>query len=225
MPSSTCLGAQQSSLTISALMLSFLSIPWVDKCIAVLASLPASLEAYRFYRHWLMDLPRALFFAQAALFVVTMLIRRNPVRISANPWCWLVAFVSSNYALLTAASLRAGVRVAPAAFINALAVFGLWMSIFARFSLGRNIALVPAQREIVTGGMYRYIRHPIYSAYFVSATGWVLSSWSLVNALAIASGCAIFVVRTLMEESFLSQDPCYLAYMKRVRGRWLPWLV
>jgi len=202
---------------IPSRVLAFVSRPWIDKSIALAVSFPAFWVAYGCYQDGLMDLPRALFFAQAALFVVTMLVRRNPVRVSANPWFWLVASLNSYYNLLTAGLLRGGVRVAPGIFINSVAILGIWIAIIARFSLGRNIGLVPAQREIVTGGMYRYVRHPIYSSYFLAAIGWGLSCWSFTNALVIAIGCAMYVIKTLMEESFLSTDPAYAAYMKKVR--------
>lgn len=224
---SSCESTQQACPVwpIPERVLAFASRPWVDKTLAVLASIPACMEGYNYYRRGLLDIPRALFFAQAALFVLTMLIRRKPMRVSANPWFWIVAWINSNYILLTAAFLGGGVRVASPGLINFLAIIGIWISILARLSLGRNIALVAAQREIVTSGAYRYVRHPIYSAYFVSAISWALTWFSLINTLVIASGCIMLVVRTLMEESFLSQDPEYAAYMKRVRWRWFPGLV
>jgi len=215
---------QFSIPAIPSRVLAFVSRPWVDKSIALAVSFPAFWVAYGCYQDGLMDLPRALFFAQAALFVVTMLVRRNPVRVSANPWFWLVASLNSYYNLLTAGLLRGGVRIAPGLFINSVAILGIWIAIIARLSLGRNIGLVPAQREIVTGGMYRYVRHPIYSSYFLAAIGWGLSCWSFTNALVIAIGCAMYVIKTLMEESFLSTDPAYAAYMKKVRWRWFPGL-
>jgi protein-S-isoprenylcysteine O-methyltransferase Ste14 len=211
-------------ISIPARALALLSRPWADKSIALLVSVPAFWVAYDCYKSGLMNLSRFLFFAQAALFVLTMLVRRNPVRISANPWFWLVASVNTYYNLLTAGLLAGGVRLAPTLFINALAILGIWVTILARLSLGRNIGLVPAQRQIVTGGMYRYVRHPIYCAYFLCAISWGLSCYSLTNAVVIAIGCLMYVTKTLMEESFLSEDPEYAAYMKRVRWRWFPGL-
>ena len=205
--------------------LAFLSLPWVDKTVALMVSVPAIWVAYGCFKAGLMDIPRALFFAQAALYVLTMLMRRNPVRISANPWFWLVTFIETYYNLFTAGLLRSGVRVAPAQFINGVAVLGIWVVIFARLSLGRNIGLLPAQRQIVTAGTYRYVRHPIYSAYFFGALSLALSCCSLTNLLIIGFGCLMFVIKTLMEESFLSEDPDYAAYMKRVRWRWFPGLL
>jgi protein-S-isoprenylcysteine O-methyltransferase Ste14 len=211
-------------VSIPGRALEFLSRSWVDKSLALLASLPCAWVTYNCIRAGLMNIPRALFFAQVFLFVLTMLIRRNPVRVSADPWYWVVAFIATYYGFLTASLLRGGVGVAPAWVSNSLAVAGLWIAIFARLSLGRNIGLVPAQRQIVTGGAYRYVRHPIYSAHFLCSLGFALSCYSLTNAILIALGCAFWVLKTFMEEAFLSQDPQYAAYTQRVRWRWFPGL-
>jgi protein-S-isoprenylcysteine O-methyltransferase Ste14 len=213
------------SLSIQGKLLRFLSLSWVDKSVAVLASLPCAWLTYECIRAGLMNATRALFFAQVSLFVITMLIRRNPVRITADPWFWVVAFVASYYGFFTAALVRGGVSIAPAWVNNSLAAGGLWIAVFARLSLGRNIGLVPAQRKIVTGGAYRYVRHPIYTAHFLCSLGFALSCWSLVNVLLIATGCALWVIKTFMEEAFLSQDPQYAAYMQRLRWRWFPGLM
>ena len=206
-------------------LLLFCSRPWVDRGIAVLACYPCIGLAYDCYKAGLMNIPRALFFLEMALFVVTMLVRRNAVRISANPWYWGVAFLASYYGFLMPSLLRGGAALAPGAASNVLALLGLYVAIFARLSLGRNIGLVPAQRQIVTAGAYRYVRHPIYTAHFLCSLGFGLSCFSLVNAFAIALGCGLWVVKTFMEESFLARDPEYAAYMARVRWRWFPGLL
>lgn len=202
----------------------FLSTPWADKAIAVMACYPCAQLVYGSYRAGLMDLPRALFLLEMALFIVTMLIRRTPVRITADPWYWLVALLASYYGFFLPGLLGRGAKIAPALACNALAVLGVWVAIFARLSLGRNIGLVPAQRRIVTGGAYRYVRHPVYTAHFLCSLAFALSCYSVINALAVTLGCGLWVVKTFMEESFLSKDPEYLAYMQRVRWRWFPGL-
>lgn len=202
----------------------FLAKPAVDKTVAVLACCPGAWFAYGCFKAGLMNIPRALFFAEMALFILTMLIRRNPVRISADPSYWLLAFLATYYSFALPTLLRGGVMIAPGMACNVLAIAGVWVAIFARLSLGRNIGLVPAQRRIVTAGAYRYVRHPIYTAHFLCSLGFALSCFSFVNALAIGLGCALWVVKTFMEESFLSRDPEYAAYMKRNRWRWFPGL-
>lgn len=213
---------QNSSLP--AALLRAMARPWVDKAIAAVVSVPALWVAYGCYRDGLMNVPRGLFFAQAALYVLTMVTRRSPVRISNNLWFWVVASLNTYYNLLTAGLVRGGSAIAPASLINTLAVLGIWIVLLGRLSLGRNIGLVPAQRRIVTTGMYRYVRHPIYTAYFFCALSLWASCCSWLNTLVIGVGCFLYVLKTFMEESFLRQDPEYAAYMKKVRWRWFPGL-
>ena len=205
-------------------VMAFVAKPAVDKSLAVLACVPGAWFAYGCFKAGLMNIPRALFFAEMALFVLSMLIRRDPVRVSVDPSYWAVAFVATYYGFAMPSLLRGGVIIAPLSACNMLAVMGVWVAIFARLSLGRNIGLVPAQRKIVTGGAYRYVRHPIYTAHFLCSLGFALSCYSLVNALAVGLGCGLWVVKTFMEESFLSRDPQYAAYMKKNRWRWFPGL-
>jgi protein-S-isoprenylcysteine O-methyltransferase Ste14 len=172
----------------------------------------------------LMNVPRALFTTEMALFVGTMLIRRSAVRITADPLYWLVTLAASYYGFLLPTLLLGGIRVVPGIVCNVVAVIGVSIAIFARLSLGRNIGLVPAQRRIVSGGAYRYVRHPIYTAHFLCSLAFGLSCYSVVNTLAIALGCGLWVVKTFMEESFLSEDHEYATYMERVRWRWFPGL-
>jgi protein-S-isoprenylcysteine O-methyltransferase Ste14 len=205
-------------------ILQFLATPWVDKVIAALACYPCARLVYSRYTAGLMNIPRALFLIEMALFIATMLIRRSPVRITADPLYWLVAFLASYYGFLMPALLRGGTSIVPGIACNVLAVLGLWVAIFARLSLGRNIGLVPAQRRIVTGGAYRYVRHPIYTAHFLCSLAFGLSCYSVANAFAILLGSGLWVVKTFMEESFLAEDREYLAYKERVRWRWFPGL-
>ncbi len=198
---------------------------WADKIIAVVAIYPFALMTYRSYNSGIMDIPRTLFVFQMMLFVCTMLIRRSAERVTTNLWYWAVAVVASYYNFLAATMLRGGVIVAPAWLINSLAILAIWIAIFARLSLGRNIGLLPAQRKIVTGGAYRYVRHPIYTAILLTSFSCALSCFSLINLLVMSVGCGFWVVKTFMEESFLSQDPEYASYMARVRWRWLPGIV
>lgn len=107
--------------SIPARVLRFLSKLLVDKSVAVLAAYPCFCVVYAAYKPVLMDIPRALSFTQAAIFV-TMLIRRNPVRISSDPWFWAVAGIYSYDNLLVAGFLRGGAAIVPARLVNAVAV-------------------------------------------------------------------------------------------------------
>lgn len=169
-----------------------------------------------------LTLPRIAILFQLSLFVVTMVVRSAPVRITSSPLYWLVAFVASYYGFLTSSFLSEGQSLVPTQVTGALSLVSVAIDVYARLSLGRNIGFVPAQRRLVTGGAYRWVRHPIYSALFLAEVSVILESYSAVNLGFSAVFFALFVVKTLMEERFLGEDPEYAAYLRRVRYRWIP---
>src|SRR5882672_6817610 len=70
-----------------------LSIPWVDRTIAIVASAPLAIELYRRYTSADLSFPRAVLGINTAVLIITMLMRRPPKRVTPNPWFWLLAFV------------------------------------------------------------------------------------------------------------------------------------
>jgi protein-S-isoprenylcysteine O-methyltransferase Ste14 len=109
--------------------------------------------------------------------------------------------------------------------VLALYPLAVIIEIWGRLSLGRNIGLLPAQRKIVVRGAYRWVRHPIYTALFLTVMAGALRSYSPRNVILLAAAVALCVARTLMEEDFLRKDAEYAAYMKRVRWRWIPGVI
>jgi len=72
-----------------------LVIPWVDKTIAVLASVPFAVELYRRWTIGNVSFPRAVLGLQLLVVIGVMVLRTAPVRVTPNPWFWLLAFVTS----------------------------------------------------------------------------------------------------------------------------------
>jgi len=206
-------------------MPSFLSRPWVDRTIAVVATLPFVYVLYHNLQVAELTIPRMALLFQLCLLVVTMLIRRAPVRVTANPLYWFVAFVASYYGFLTVSVSQEGHPLVPSLLTDALSLVSVLADGYARVSLGRNIGFVPAQRRLVTGGPYRWVRHPIYSALFLAELCVVLENFSWVNLVLSLVFLGLFVVKTLMEENFLRADPVYARYMQAVRYRWIPGLL
>jgi protein-S-isoprenylcysteine O-methyltransferase Ste14 len=196
--------------------------PWVDRAIAVVAALPFVSVLYYNLQSTQLTIPRVALLLQLCLLVVTMLIRRAPVRVSTRPLYWLVAFVASYYGFLTVSISVTGRPLAPTVLTDGLSMLSVLGDGYARVTLGRNIGFVPAQRRLVTSGPYRVVRHPIYSALFLAELCVVLENFSWVNLLLSLVFLALFVIKTLMEERFLSEDPDYAAYMEAVRYRWIP---
>jgi isoprenylcysteine carboxyl methyltransferase (ICMT) family protein YpbQ len=207
-------------------MMELLTRPWVDRALALAAIAPfvwtilANYKSYHF-----VDIPFLAYLANLLIFIGTMLFRRAPVRVTPNPWFWLLTFVATYWGFLAYALAQHGRALAPGVFLDTVAVLGTAVVVWGRFSLGRNIGFVPAQREIVIRGAYRFMRHPIYTGIFIGTLAEALASYSPRNLLLFGLLIFWFVIKSFVEESFLRKDPDYAAYMERVRWRWLPGLI
>lgn len=181
--------------------------------------LPVLLHPYGF------DFPLAAMGLQTVVAFVAMGTRRPPQRIATDFSYWALAFVATYWVFLSGPIWRPGSPILPTSFINGLSISSLALGLWARLSLGRNCGIVPAQRQLVTEGAYKYLRHPIYSAIFLSMIGYVLQHWSWRNLILTAVGVFLFVIKSLAEERLLCQDPVYLDYTQRVRWRWIPSII
>lgn len=208
----------------SAKLFEALLVPWVDKVIAIAAVLPFAYEILGILKRGELNIPRANIALQFLVVIMTMIFRTAPVRITRNPLYWLLAFFASYWGLFVAAFAQRGEPIAPSLVTNSLAIASLVIAVYARLSLGKSIGLVPAQRVIVTGGAYQFVRHPIYTGLFISYLSFALRAYSPRNAALALFGVGCFVVKSFIEEGFLKEDPQYASYLDRVRWRWFPGL-
>jgi len=105
-------------------------------------------------------------------------------------------------------------------------VAGLVACVVSFYVEGRGtLAPWSPPRTLVTSGLYRYSRNPMYVGVLLILCGWAIGLWSWVLAI-YAAGIAIAVhVRVLVnEEPFLARThgAAWTAYRARV-GRWLSW--
>jgi protein-S-isoprenylcysteine O-methyltransferase Ste14 len=121
--------------------------------------------------------------------------------------------------------MQQGHPIVPKLASDGVAIASLVVIVWARLSLGRNIGFVPAQRDIVTKGAYRYMRHPIYTGLFLGFLGVVLRAYSPRNVTVMGLGILWYMIKSIVEEDFLRADPQYAAYLRTVRARWIPFLV
>jgi protein-S-isoprenylcysteine O-methyltransferase Ste14 len=211
---------------LSFSFLHVLSLPWLDRTIAAVACVPLAYLAYYRYEHWHHGLPLITSALGTLILVATMIIRRPPKRVTPNPWYWLLAFVATYWQLLVLSFLQQGRPIAPNWITNSIAILGLLTVIWARLSLGRNIGFVPAQRELVSSGAYAYMRHPVYTGGLLTSIAFLLRAYSQQNALLLGLGVFWFIpVKSMVEENFLRADPQYAEYMRKVRVRWIPFVL
>ena len=199
-----------------------LVIPWVDKTIAIGASLPFAVELYRRWVAGHVNFPRAILGLQLLVIILMMVLRNAPVRVTPNPWFWLLAFVTTYATLGFTAFAGQGVPLISPNVGNGVAIVSVIILLYALLSLGRNIGFIPAQRRIVTRGAYAFVRHPIYTGTFISLLAFVLRSYSIPNLTMAAVLIALLMLRGVVEERFLREDAGYAAYLREVRWRWFP---
>ncbi|MCI0352885.1 MAG: phosphatidylethanolamine N-methyltransferase family protein [Acidobacteriales bacterium] len=214
-------GAQSSKRSF----IEFITQPTVDRIVAIIACVPFVWLTYYRYTHWPLGIPLLAFSAGILVLLATMIFRRAPTRLTPNPWFWALAFFATYWPMLTLTFMQPGSPVAAASVTDSLAVVGLGVIVWARLSLGRNIGFVPAQREIVTTGAYRYLRHPIYFGLFITFFGVALRAFSARNLALISVHAVLLMVKSVVEERFLAADPQYAAYLQKVRKRWIPFVL
>ena len=194
----------------------------VDRVVAIVSIVPFAYLTYVRFAEGNLNVPRICSIIVGFLLIGTMVARRAPVRVTPNPWFWLLAFVATYGTMGAALFAQRGVPLAPAIVTSTIALLALGITVFARFSLGRNIGFVPAQRRLVTSGAYAYMRHPIYTGLFVGYMGLILRAYSRLNVAMFSFIVALFVIKSVVEENFLKTDPLYAEYMQLVRSRWFP---
>ena len=218
--------APSTAPNLSFNVMRLLSEPWVDRTIAVVACIPLVYGAYYRMRHFHLGLPLIAAVLNTLILVVTMVIRRPPKRVTPNPWYWLLAFVASYWLVFIIFFLQKGRPMVAGWITDSLATLGLAIVLWARMSLGRNIGLVPAQRQLVHTGAYAFMRHPVYTGVLFSHAAFVLRAYSPLNLLLLGMGVLWFIpIKSLVEEDFLRADPQYASYMQKVRARWIPFVI
>lgn len=96
---------------------------------------------------------------------------------------------------------------------------GLVVVLVAATALGRGLTAVPLPNRhavLRTGGLYRWVRHPVYSGLLLAATGVVAVSGSAVRAGVLVALVALLHVKARFEERHLTDRfEGYAAYAAR----------
>jgi protein-S-isoprenylcysteine O-methyltransferase Ste14 len=111
-----------------------------------------------------------------------------------------------------------------------LVLFGLGLAtiLSARVTLDRMYSLdvtIQKNHQLITTGLYRYIRHPIYSGVIIQALGFSLLFRSWIGLAAMIPVAAFFLLRIKDEEAVLQKEfgPQWKTYCERT-WRFIPYL-
>lgn len=161
-----------------------------------------------------------LLLASEALVVALTLVRRSAGQVDRT---WkariLTMFATFGPPLVRPVSVAA---LAPESLTIVIAAVGLIIVVMGKLSLGRSFGLTPANRGVVSSGLYRFVRHPIYLGYLITHIGFVMANPADWNLVVLAAADVALLLRAKCEERTLAADDAYRAYMGRVRWRILP---
>ena len=151
-----------------------------------------------------------------------LFITRKPAKAESESLpLWVLAVAGTVCPLLVRPSDGAGSMVIG----SIIQIVGIALIAGGLMSLRRSFAVVPANRGIRNGGLYRIVRHPLYFSELVALLGGVLINPSFGNWAIWLCACGLQYARARAEENFLSSDPAYRAYSERVRYRLIPGLI
>lgn len=98
-----------------------------------------------------------------------------------------------------------------------ITIIGLVASIYSIWWLGQSFAVMAAARKLVTGGPYRFVRHPLYAAELIMVLGLILWNLSLSSVLLLVALALLQLRRAHHEEQVLREAfPEYEDYARRV---------
>ena len=98
-------------------------------------------------------------------------------------------------------------------------IIGLLITVVAQMTLKRNYSSTLRIREghqLITHGIYKYVRHPVYSGVLLRAFGLAIYGASPLGFLFALTGIPLFNYRIGVEEKMLIKEFCdeYLDYTK-----------
>ena len=161
-----------------------------------------------------------LLLASEALVVVLTVFRRAPAVVDRSVRARVLTLLSMlGPPLVRPASVA---TLAPEVVTVGVSVIGLLVVIAGKMSLGRSFGLIPANRGIVSTGLYRVVRHPIYLGYLITHVAFVAANPTPWNIALLLTADIALLARAVCEEHTLARDEAYRSYQSRVRWRVVP---
>ena len=135
-----------------------------------------------------------------------------------SPSTWLVAVQFAALIFIAATGpLLAGRTLCLAAEILGIAL-GVWAVGVMRIHQLRVTPDVAPSASLVTGGPYRFVRHPMYLAVLIVALALLLDKFSWLRGIAWLALLADIIVKLNYEEELLSaRFPGYADYRRRTK--------
>jgi protein-S-isoprenylcysteine O-methyltransferase Ste14 len=156
-------------------------------------------------------------------FVVVMFLARGPVIGRRAPLLGQVVAIAGTFALQVPATFTVpDDQLGRLLLSGVLIAVGWGIALAGIASLNRNFGLFPEARGLVTTGLYRYVRHPLYLGEIVAGLGLTIGTTFLPAIGLFAIQCGLLYWRSVFEERALAASfPAYDEYKKKT-WRFIP---
>jgi len=149
--------------------------------------------------------------------IIWCYLRRGPAIATSGSVTGYAAAVAATFLPLTLPLLHgtpAGASQRNVGYL--LAAAGTCWAVWSVWFLGRSISVIAQAREVVDGGPYRLVRHPLYVGELVSTLGVAIAVGTVWAFCAWAVLCVLQAYRALREEQvLLAVLPGYRSYRAR----------
>jgi protein-S-isoprenylcysteine O-methyltransferase Ste14 len=151
--------------------------------------------------------------------------RRGPLEVALLALMWITGVILPLVAIFTPLLSFADYPLHPVAFAMGTVVLclGIWLFYRSHADLGRNWSIsleIRENHQLVTSGVYRLIRHPMYTAIFLTALAQalLLSNW-LAGPCCFLAFLVMFALRIGREETMMLNKfgEAYGDYMNRTK--------
>lgn len=151
-----------------------------------------------------------------SMLLVAVVFRMRPVAKSQGLWSRLVALGGTFIPTITLLLPRHDDVLLVNILSFTLFAVGHGLTVYALTYLNRSFSIMPEARRLVTGGPYRFIRHPVYLFEQIAIVGLFLPYWSVWAALMLGAHVFCQFQRMLGEERVLRQAfPEYQDYARQ----------
>ena len=151
--------------------------------------------------------------------------RRGPLEIALLALMWITGMILPLVAIFTPFLSFADYPLHPVAFAmgSVMLCLGIWLFYRSHADLGRNWSIsleIREDHQLVRSGVYRLIRHPMYTAIFLTALAQalLLSNW-LAGPSCFLAFLVMFALRIGREETMMLNKfgEAYGDYMNRTK--------
>lgn len=104
-------------------------------------------------------------------------------------------------------------------------VSGILVVILGILNLNDNLSPFPSPKNnsvLIQNGIYKYVRHPIYSGILIALTGYALLDNAILKLVITAVLGVVFYFKSNFEEELLENRYVKYKAYKRITGRFFP---